>query len=64
MGVLQKDERAQRVALAQPPAQPQQLDLSGLTGVLRTDGRLRCVAVGPQCRQHIRMYDYALRFPQ
>jgi len=29
MGVSQQAERAQRVALPQPPAQPQQLDLLG-----------------------------------
>ena len=31
MGVLQQAERAQQVALAQAPAQSQQLDLSGTT---------------------------------
>jgi len=30
MGMLQQAERAQRMALAQPPAQPQHLDLSGM----------------------------------
>jgi len=35
MGVSQQAEWAQWVALAQPPAQPQQLDLSGMALSLR-----------------------------